>query len=285
MIGKGVLLPTEVRSLRIYRTVGLLKGGDTIGAGFCVHGEVPQKKIGGVYPRLSMMYILDGSGLYVDPRGRSHKLMPGMLVFRPKDTPCSTYRTADGRWAEYFIVFPRALELFLLSSGLIDLEAPVGNPGVDRAHLDRMICYTRWLAAAADDQMGEAMLEAGRIVGDLMKLHRMRTCGTATNRSPGIIRACELISERLDKKVSMQQLSHQVGLGYANFRRLFKQQMGCSPRDYCIRWRIEKAKQMLSGSRLRIKEVAAHLGYPDVASFSKQFKKITGMYPGGFQRW
>lgn len=54
---------------------------------------------------------------------------------------------------------------------------------------------------------------------------------------------------------------------------LFKQQFGIGFKDYVIKIRINKAKQLLTDTNLKIYEIAKKVGYSDVAYFIKIFKK------------
>lgn len=50
-------------------------------------------------------------------------------------------------------------------------------------------------------------------------------------------------------------------------------------KDYVLEQRIEKAKQFLSQTSLRISEIAERVGYMDIAYFSNTYKRITGETP------
>jgi iron complex transport system substrate-binding protein len=47
--------------------------------------------------------------------------------------------------------------------------------------------------------------------------------------------------------------------------------------------RIQAAKNLLLTSGLSIKEIACQVGFSDVYTFSKSFKRISGISPSAFQ--
>ena len=49
-------------------------------------------------------------------------------------------------------------------------------------------------------------------------------------------------------------------------------------------YRLEKAKEMLTDSDLKIKEIALYTGYQDELYFSKVFKKKYGVSPRMFRQ-
>jgi YesN/AraC family two-component response regulator len=82
--------------------------------------------------------------------------------------------------------------------------------------------------------------------------------------------------------ISLQQFAadHHVSLGYLS--RLFKVQMEDTFSDYLIRYRIEKAKDLLTEGRVRLSDVSSMVGYEDAKHFSQLFKKIVGEPPVAF---
>lgn len=66
--------------------------------------------------------------------------------------------------------------------------------------------------------------------------------------------------------------------------RLFRKYKKATPHEYIIRNRINAAMKILETSGASIGEVAEELGYGDRFSFSKQFKKITGLTPSEYRR-
>lgn len=61
--------------------------------------------------------------------------------------------------------------------------------------------------------------------------------------------------------------------------KLFKQQVGITPKDYLINIRLNKAKELLITSEYTINEIAEIVGYEDALYFSRLFKKRIGMSP------
>ena len=61
-------------------------------------------------------------------------------------------------------------------------------------------------------------------------------------------------------------------MNYSYFFRRFREIMGISPIEYRDNIRLEEAKRMiLQGSS--VKETAEAMGFPDMFTFSKKFKK------------
>ena len=94
-----------------------------------------------------------------------------------------------------------------------------------------------------------------------------------------IIKAQAFIENRVDEKVSVEQLSTRFLVGRRNFDRRFIKATGNTPVEYAQRVKIESAKKSLETSRKTINEIMYEVGYSDVKAFREVFRKITGISP------
>jgi len=83
---------------------------------------------------------------------------------------------------------------------------------------------------------------------------------------------------------SMALVGSYVGLSRTLFSERFTSLVGMSPARYVARWRMHLAGIWLGDERLNVGEVAMRLGYESEASFSRAFKKFTGVPPGSLRR-
>jgi AraC-like DNA-binding protein len=94
-----------------------------------------------------------------------------------------------------------------------------------------------------------------------------------------ILRVCREINENPIRRYSLKELADLVQLSPYHFSRIFKKEMSKSPTDYLIRKRCEHIEAAIFEQQLSVEEAANFGGYPDLFSFSKQFKKIMGVSP------
>jgi len=87
------------------------------------------------------------------------------------------------------------------------------------------------------------------------------------------------IESKVDKKISVEELSSKFTIGRRNFDRRFIKATGNTPVEYSQRVKIEAAKKALETSRKTVNEVMYEVGYSDVKAFREVFRKITGMSP------
>ena len=82
-----------------------------------------------------------------------------------------------------------------------------------------------------------------------------------------------------DIDISIDSLAKLCDVSSVYFRKLFDKIYNTSPIKYLIKIRINKAKEFLKGDYLSISEIARLTGFSSVYTFSKTFKKETGITP------
>ena len=84
--------------------------------------------------------------------------------------------------------------------------------------------------------------------------------------------------------VRVDELARLVGVTQPHFRRLFKEAVGHSPKDYILHLRILRAKDYVKSELYSLSEIAERLGFSSVSHFSRAFKNRTGQSPMEYRR-
>lgn len=125
------------------------------------------------------------------------------------------------------------------------------------------------------------------IQGRLAKVDAAKPLAAAADEdeeeSP-IRQAVRYIHSVLPGDITLQEVAAKVHLNPSYLSQLFKQQMKINFIDYVLEHRMEKAKQFLSQTTLRVSEIAERVGYSDLAYFSNAYKRITGMTPSEYRK-
>lgn len=96
--------------------------------------------------------------------------------------------------------------------------------------------------------------------------------------------AKEYIQINYMQAITLEKISKMVGFNASYFSVLFKKQAGINFLEYLSVIRIDKAKGMLKESNDTIVSISNDVGYKDVKSFNKNFKKYTGLKPNEFRK-
>lgn len=77
--------------------------------------------------------------------------------------------------------------------------------------------------------------------------------------------------------LTMSSLAEHLQISGTTLSLEFQRELGIKPSEFLSNLRMEKAKELLRDTDLRIKDICIAVGYDDDYSFSRVFKKYTGM--------
>ncbi|HEV3277246.1 MAG TPA: AraC family transcriptional regulator [Terriglobia bacterium] len=95
---------------------------------------------------------------------------------------------------------------------------------------------------------------------------------------PIVRQAAGFMNRNLHRKLLLDELARETSLSSPYFSHLFKSQAGVSPGRYLKSIRLQRAKNLLEGTTLSVKEVAARVGL-DPSGLIRCFKEAYGLTP------
>jgi transcriptional regulator GlxA family with amidase domain len=98
-----------------------------------------------------------------------------------------------------------------------------------------------------------------------------------------VLQAQEWAHIRDGRDASLASMASAAGLERRTFLRRFANATGMTPVEYCRAVRIARARELLVSGNIPQKAIAQSLGYKDVASFARVFRKVTGLPPGEYR--
>lgn len=84
--------------------------------------------------------------------------------------------------------------------------------------------------------------------------------------------------------MALMILQQSLGISSSHCNRVFKQVFGQSPRAVLSQLVLHEAKLLLGNPKLSVQNIAVMLGYKDIAHFSRQFKRWSGMSPSRYRQ-
>jgi AraC family transcriptional regulator len=92
------------------------------------------------------------------------------------------------------------------------------------------------------------------------------------------------IEEHLSESITVTDLANVACLSIFHFARAFSGAMGVPPHHYVSRRRLENAKAMIAAGRASLHEIALDCQFASQSSFTRAFRRVTGMTPGEYRR-
>lgn len=225
-------------------------------------------------------WVVRGYGHYRDDRG-THSLEPGMAFQRQPNRVHDVFLEGPAAW--FFVAIPAPVTALFSTCGIPSLMhgSPVFDPGMDNALMFRWKMLIRKLADTSHERLALVMVDFIQLIVDLHMRAFQRQ--QPHRHSDAIDKACQLMNDDIEARITMPELASAVDLNYNTFRAIFSAQTGMSPQAWRMRLRLDKAKELLSESHLAIAEVARTLGWNDPLDFSACFRRHTGRSPRAFR--
>ena len=88
----------------------------------------------------------------------------------------------------------------------------------------------------------------------------------------------------LNPKRNIVELSMAVGTNRTYISNYINQQLHTTFYEYVNKWRVKRAKDLLSSTSLPLEDVATQSGFNSLSSFHRYFTKSVGMTPQAFHK-
>lgn len=185
------------------------------------------------------------------------------------------------RYFEHYAANPEILEehsrfiiyelISILKRALV-YNQDTSGVDLDRGEIDELLKYTTL------QDMSEGVVNLFKKYYNLML--DKQNCGT--NRT--IRKIKEYICNNYMNDINLTDAAESAYLSPSSLSKLFHKETGVLFSDYLTQCRLEKAKELLLRTDLKIYEISVKIGYNSEKHFIKQFKKVTGFSPMEFRK-
>lgn len=150
------------------------------------------------------------------------------------------------------------------------------------------------LAAAGDDRRQEYLLKT---LLECLLLSLKKNAARAPEITPmpvtaqrgglapwQVRRAKQIMDDKLEEAVAIEELAAACRLSKSHFARAFKATTGQSPHRWHLGHRVEHAKRLMIESNQSLADIALVCGFADQSHFAKVFSRLVGSPPGTWRR-
>jgi AraC-like DNA-binding protein len=243
----------------------------------------PNYHIGPRYvPYFSLHFVVDGCG-----------------IFQQED---DTYELAKG---DVFCIFPkrkhqyftdatktlRMIWVALDGKQLIPILNRIGlrpsTPRIQTVLNDEILHLLEELFRHNGQHDHEDLAKLSKIYHLLHKLssiHIGKDNDTKEETFPWLRTGQEFLQMHFTEGITIEEAAHNAGVTRTYFSKKFHEYYGVSPVKYLQTLRMNEAVRLLKETELKLTEIALSVGFPDLYSFSKAFKKNYQVSPFLFRK-
>ncbi len=99
-----------------------------------------------------------------------------------------------------------------------------------------------------------------------------------------IAEACLYISENCSRQLTLDEVSHYIGMSKSHFSHLFRSYTNMTFVEFLTAERIRRAEGFFADSGMRVVDIAFESGFSSISSFNRSFRRIKGCSPTEFRR-
>ncbi|WP_394223379.1 helix-turn-helix transcriptional regulator [Alteromonas gracilis] len=228
-------------------------------------------------PNHTLFYSINGVGKFRMPTGEL-PLQEGQLIVLPANQSFEV-SIVSSQWdiiwlnlsnAERWKAFKKNHAVIVDNAKLEGLHHAMELLYLERDADNRnaaMQVVTRYLQRIVETSTGGPQVQDDKQARQLNRLHNLFSA----------------VDKQLQFDWDMQSLSEKAHYSAPHLHRLCLQLFGRSPKQHVIHLRMARAKSLLLSTRWPVAYIANYVGYANVFTFSKRFKKSTGVSPTEFR--
>lgn len=223
-------------------------------------------------PDYGFLYLVSGTVIYTTEAGRL-QLSPGDIIYLPKD---SHYEAA-------FLIEEEPVMDFLINFNALDgtfweaLKTPRviynDTAGVLRSAFSDVV--------HAYEKKSEPYMTRASFYSCIHAVISAAQSAEHSTQFSMYQEAAKLLAA--DYTISIEDIARKLLISHSTFQKQFRYYFSCSPMEYRMQKKIEKAKLLLSTTDTPIKEIAASLSFYDVSNFHKTFTARCGQTPSRYR--
>jgi AraC-like DNA-binding protein len=234
-------------------------------------------KKGRILHEYQIIYIKEGEGRFQSNATGERTIEAGTVILLFPDVWHRYRPSRSTGWVEYWVGFAGKDAERLQARGFLSPDGPLLTTGSD-AFI--MHAFTTLLDRMRSEPVGfEQLIVASvwEVIAAVLGAAKGRE--TYSRHHDLVRRAKVVLEDQREGLPVVEDLAASLGLSPTRFQHLFKKHTGLSPYQYHLQLKIQRAREMLRGSNLTVKQVARMLKFESVYHFSTLFKKKTGLTP------
>lgn len=228
-------------------------------------------------------FVISGAGILqaIDSNGveRTHYIKSGEGFLIVPDQITTYTADADSPWEYTWIEFDgmHAKEAMLITG--LTMDQPIYRSN-DRNLSSKLKETMLYIVHHGSESTFHLMSYLYMFLDCLMRSSSTKTTPAVKSMSYYYLEwAINYIVQNYRSDISITDLAESCKIHRNYLGKIFRENLGVSPQEFLINFRMKKAVQLLITTTLSIKDIGNAVGYPNQLHFSKAFKNIYGISP------
>lgn len=94
-----------------------------------------------------------------------------------------------------------------------------------------------------------------------------------------LAQAIALMEAYIEEPLALAEIASRTGLGSRHLRRLFHRALKVSPKEYYLRLRLTRARELVRQTRLSMQEIATACGFGSASGFASAYRRLFARMP------
>lgn len=127
-------------------------------------------------------------------------------------------------------------------------------------------------------------LRPAKAMGYFLLLMSMHETNQPTNANKYVTEAKQFMKLNFHRNITICEIANMLNISDRYLYNLFIEHEGTAPKKYLNKLRLDRACIMLREGKYSITEIAVSIGFGDVLTFSRFFKKSIGILPSEYKK-
>ncbi|MGO4548673.1 AraC family transcriptional regulator [Paenibacillus sp. 2TAB23] len=235
-----------------------------------------------ITPYYYLIMVLEGEGTFIQG-GQTYPLRKNDLYCLFPQVTHEYYTTEHALLRKIFFAFDGKYALSLLERVGLTPYQPHLRDGLTNAAIERMGQFFTLATDKVEPASDLLRLSIFHQIFDILARSNVPQDVLASSGS-WLQRAKDYLEIHYADGITIESVADYVGIDRTHFSKSFSKAFGLSPMKYVQQLRMNEARLLMKQTDYKLAEIAQSVGYPDLFSFSKAFKKHVGVSPAQFRK-
>ncbi|HLA83418.1 MAG TPA: helix-turn-helix domain-containing protein [Thermoguttaceae bacterium] len=220
----------------------------------------------------------------IPPETRRWTIPPETVLLIPAGVPHCYGAANDDPWSIYWIHFTGAAAAdYCTLLGATSAAPLFCLPATEEL---RSVFESIYLLMNSVHSYGQLAAATGALAHflSMANLERYSVNARSYSAEKNLEKTETFMRENMAGRYSLQHLAQIAHMSPHHYCSLFKERFGFSPIEYFNHIKIRKARELLSGTALQVRQIARSVGFDDPYYFSRLFRKVVGVSPAEYRK-